>query len=150
MHVIFYSSPLVKRERELRMTLCFCPHSVSWLRPVQTQSASLNCAGTTTRSKRLRNFTVSWSSRSSKPSRSPSLNPTVISSPPLDQDFTLFRHWKNRQTLCLQQTYFFNYSTFCPFLFCFPVSPFFSWGRGGNSGERVGNVLKKGFYCTTD
>lgn len=109
--------------------LFFCPHSASWLRLEQTQSACLNCAGTTTRSRQLPSFTVSSSSRSSKPSRSPSLSPTATSSPPLDQDSTSFRHWKNRQTLCLQQTYFFNYSTFLPFYFVFSCQPSFS-GEG--------------------
>lgn len=126
------------KERTYTDTLCFCPYSASWLRLVQTQSACLNCAGTTTRSRQLPSFTVSWSSRSSKPLRSPRLSPTATSSPPLDQDSTLFRHWKNRQTLCLQQTYFFNYSTFLPFYFLF-LSALFFWGRGGSSGEGVGN-----------
>lgn len=118
------------------------PHSASWPRPVPTLSACLSCAGTTTRNRQLPNFIVSWSSRSSKPSRSPRLSPTVTSLPPLDQDFTLFRHWKNRRkkkkTFSLQQTYFLNYSTFCPvfkkrrefvFFFCLFL------GEGGDSGK---------------
>lgn len=98
---------------------CSLPHSASWPRPVPTPSACLSCAGTTTRNRQLPNFIVSWSSRSSKPSRSPRLSPTVTSSPPLDQDFTLFRHWKNerkKKTFSLQQTYFLNFSTFALFL----------------------------------
>lgn len=127
-------------------TSCLCPHSASWLRLVQTPSACWNCAGTTIRSRQPPSFTVSWSSRSSKPSRSPRLSPTATSSPLLDQDSTLFRRWKNRQTLCLQQTYFYNYSTFLPFYFVFLSALFlFFLGGEGNSGERVGNFLKKDF-----
>lgn len=133
---------LIDHPRSLTL-LCFCPHSASWLRLVQTQSACLNCAGTTTGSRQLPSFTVSWSSRSSKPSRSPRRSPTATSSPPLDQDSTLFRHWKNRQTLAYRHTFLIT-QLFCLFILCFPVGPFF-WGRGGSSGDGVGNFLKKDF-----
>lgn len=83
--------------------------SVLWLKRVQTQLACLTCAEITTGSRRLPSFTVSWFLRSSKPLRSLSLSPTATSSPPLDQDSILFRHWKTH-TLCLQQTSFFYYN----------------------------------------
>lgn len=121
--------------------MCFYPHSASWPRLAQTQSACLTCAGTTTRSRRLPSFTVSWSLRSSKPSRSPSLSPTVTSSPPLDQDSILFRH-QNRRTLLATDILFFKYLTLLPFYFVFSCQPFFS-GEGEGAVGRGGNLKKK-------
>lgn len=108
--------------------------SVLWLKRVQTQLACLTCAEITTGSRRLPSFTVSWFLRSSKPLRSLSLSPTATSSPPLDQDSILFRHWKTH-TLCLQQTSFFYYNWLNCTRFVFPIAPF---------------LFLKRFYCTSD
>lgn len=115
-------------------TLCSCPHSASWPRLAQTQSACSICAGTTTRSRPPPSFTVSWSSRSSKPSRSPRASPTATSSPPPDQDSTSSRHQKNRQNILLATDLLFkNYSTFFCLFFDVPVIHLFVF-----SGEREG------------
>lgn len=128
------------------LRLGFSPHSVSWQRRVQTQSASSTCAGTTTKSRQLPSSTVSSSSRSSKPSKSLRLSPTATLLPQLDQNSTSFRHWKNN-TACNRLFYFPFYiitQLFAFFTFVFvSVKPIVSlWEEGwdilGGGGGKLG------------
>lgn len=132
--------------------LMLLSHSALWLRLVHSLLVCWTCAGTTTGSRQPPSFTVSSSWRSSKPSKWPSLSPTATSSPQLDQNSTLFRHWKNQQTLLATGIHFW-FSTIFLFILCFPDAPpppsfFFlllllPWGKGGGiRRECVGNFLK--------